>query len=83
MGGSRETEQTYEQSCKALRRLSRLHAKMSAFLARDGVVLNKVLPADDANLGCGCAVVSFARETLGVDPSKCGNHITGIAASTQ
>ena len=65
-------------TCAAVR-LSRSHAKMSAFLARDGVVPNKVLPADGANLDCGGAVVSFARETLGVDPSKCGAHITGIA----
>ena len=52
---------------------------MSAFLVRDGVVPNKVLPADGAKLDCEGAVVSFARESLGVDPSKCGAHITGIA----
>ena len=62
-------------TCVAVR-LSLSHAKMSAFLARDGVVQHKVLPAD---LDCGGAVVSFARETLGVDPSKCGTHITSIA----
>ena len=56
-----------------------INAKMSAFLSLNGVVPNKVLPADSANLDCGDAVVSFAPETLGVDLSKCGAHITGIA----
>ena len=65
-------------TCAAVR-LSRLHAKMSTFLSRNGVIPNKVLPADGANLDCGGAVVSFARETLGVDASKCGAHITGIS----
>ena len=36
-------------------------AKMSAFLTRDGVVPNKVLPADGANLDCGGAVVSLVH----------------------
>ena len=85
MGGSRETKRTYKQSYYALRRAAHLsfklpvccsrtvllvHAKMSAFLSRDGVVTIKVLPAYGANLSCGGTVVSFARETLGVDPSK-------------
>ena len=31
-------------------------------------------------LECVGAVVSFARETLGVDLSKCGAHVTGMAS---
>ena len=69
-------------TCAAVR-LFQSHAKMSAFLSRDYVVPNKALPADGVNLDCGGAVVSFARETLGVDPSKCGAHITGIARKQQ
>ena len=68
-------------------RASFRHVQRAVSLLRNrltaaSICVQKILPSDSANLDSGGAVVFFARETLGVDLSKCARTSQALLVSS-